>query len=65
MNRDEAKTILLRYRPGTADADDPEIATALALARQDPELTQLAGRSIARGRRRCGPGSGKSPHPPD
>lgn len=40
MNRDEAKTILLRYRPGTADADDPEIAAALALARQDPELTQ-------------------------
>jgi hypothetical protein len=44
MNRDEAKSILLRYRPGTADADDPENAGALALARQDPELTQwLAG----------------------
>ncbi len=40
MNRDEAKTILLRYRPGSADADDPEIAGALALARQDAELTQ-------------------------
>ena len=39
MNRDEAKTILLLYRPGTADADDPEIAAALALAKQDPELT--------------------------
>ena len=23
MNRDEAKTILLLYRPGTADAEDP------------------------------------------
>ena len=33
MNRDEAKTILLLYRPGTADADDPEFAAALALAK--------------------------------
>ena len=40
MNRDEAKTILLLYRPGTADAGDPEIAAALALAKQDPELTR-------------------------
>ena len=40
MNRDEAKTILLLYRPGTADAGDPEIAAALALAGQDPELTR-------------------------
>ena len=40
MNRDEAKTILLLYRPGTADAADPEIAAAMALARQDPELTR-------------------------
>ena len=38
MNRDEAKTILLLYRPGTADADDPQIAVALDLAKQDPEL---------------------------
>jgi hypothetical protein len=40
MNHDEAKTILLRYRPGTADAADPEVAEALALARRDPELTR-------------------------
>ncbi len=39
MNRDEARTILLLYRPGTADAGDPEIAAALGLAKQNPELT--------------------------
>lgn len=38
MNRDEAKNILLLYRHGTADADDPQIAEALALAKNDPEL---------------------------
>ena len=38
MNHDEAKTILLLYRPGTADADDPQIAEALALAKREPEL---------------------------
>jgi hypothetical protein len=40
VNRDEAKTILLLYRPGTTDAGDPDIAGALALAKQDPELTR-------------------------
>jgi hypothetical protein len=48
MNRDEAKTILLLYRPGPADADDPEIAAALSLARQDPELTRWLGEHHAR-----------------
>lgn len=38
MNANEAKTILLLYRPGTADADDPQIADALALAKSDPAL---------------------------
>ncbi len=38
MNLDEAKSILLIYRPGTPDADDPQISEALALARLDPEL---------------------------
>jgi hypothetical protein len=38
VNPDEAKTILLLYRPGTADADDPQIAGALGLAKQDPQL---------------------------
>jgi hypothetical protein len=37
VNRDEAKTILLLYRR-TADAEDPQIAEALALAKHDPEL---------------------------
>jgi len=48
MNRDEAKIILLRYRPGTADADDPEIAEALAVAGQDPELARWLTEHSAR-----------------
>ena len=38
MTSTEAQELLLLYRPGTADAADPEMAEALALARQDPEL---------------------------
>ena len=38
MTSSEARDILLLYRPGTADAADPKMAEALALARQDPEL---------------------------
>ena len=38
MNVNEAKTILLLYRPGTANAEDPEIAEAFALAKVDPDL---------------------------
>ncbi len=38
MNRDEAKQVLMLYRPGTADAEDPEIMAAMEVARQDPEL---------------------------
>ena len=48
MNRDEAKTILLLYRPGTADADDPQIAGALELAKQDPDLTRWLVEHCAR-----------------
>jgi hypothetical protein len=48
MNRDEAKTILLLYRPGTADAGDPQIAGALGLAKQDPELTRWLVEHCAR-----------------
>ena len=33
-----AKEILLRYRPGTTDASDPEFAEALDQAKRDPEL---------------------------
>jgi len=40
MNRDDAQNILLLYRPGMADAADPQIAEALALAKQDAELAR-------------------------
>jgi hypothetical protein len=38
MTSQLAKEVLLRYRPGTADASDPEFAEALDLAKRDPEL---------------------------
>src|SRR5436190_4628602 len=38
MTSQLAKEILLRYRPGTADASDPEFAEALDQAERDPEL---------------------------
>jgi hypothetical protein len=38
VNREEVKIILQLYRPDTADAEDPQIADALALAKNDPEL---------------------------
>ena len=38
MNASEAREVLLLYRPGTADAADPQMAEALELAREDPEL---------------------------
>jgi hypothetical protein len=38
VNHSEAKQILLLYRPGTADASDPQMVEALALAGRDPEL---------------------------
>jgi hypothetical protein len=34
----EAKQILLLYRPGSAEAADPQLAEALELARRDPQL---------------------------
>jgi len=40
MNSHEAKASLLLYRPGTRDADDPEIVEAMDVARRDPELGQ-------------------------
>ncbi len=48
MNPDEAKSILLLYRPGSADADDPQVAGALALAKQDPELSRWLEKHCAR-----------------
>jgi hypothetical protein len=38
VNSAEAREILLLYRPGTADAAEPQMAEALGLARQEPEL---------------------------
>ena len=38
MNREEAKKILLLYRPESLDAEDPQIAAALDLAKTDAEL---------------------------
>jgi uncharacterized membrane protein YbaN (DUF454 family) len=38
MTSEEARQVLLLYRPDTADARDPEVAAALAQAARDPEL---------------------------
>jgi ferric-dicitrate binding protein FerR (iron transport regulator) len=38
MTPGQAKEILALYRPGTADASDPDFAEALRLCEQDPEL---------------------------
>jgi len=48
VNHDEAKTILMLYRPGTADADDPQIAGALALTKREPELARWLEEHSAR-----------------
>jgi len=48
MNRDEAKNILLLYRPGTADEGDPQINGALALAKNDPQLARWLAEHSAR-----------------
>ena len=40
MNREEAQLILRAYRANSEDAHDPQFAEALALVRQDPELTR-------------------------
>lgn len=40
MNINDAKTHLLLYRPGTTDAEDPQVAEALELAKNHPELAQ-------------------------
>jgi hypothetical protein len=48
VTTEEAKEILLPYRHGTSDAEDPQIAEALALARQDPELARWLEAHCAR-----------------
>jgi hypothetical protein len=40
MTHEEAKIILLRYRPGTTDREEPELREALALAQVDEELSR-------------------------
>jgi len=40
MTNEQAKQILQLYRPGTADATDPEFAEALAACERDAELKQ-------------------------
>ncbi len=48
MTRDEAKFILLRYRPGTSDAEDPPIQEALALANSDAALAEWWTQQVTR-----------------
>jgi hypothetical protein len=48
VNINEAMTVLLLYRPGTADAEDPQIAEALALAKREPELARWLAEHCAR-----------------
>jgi len=40
VNSQQAQEILLLYRPGSADAADPEMAQALEVARRDPGLSR-------------------------
>lgn len=48
MNREEAKKVILLYRPGTTDAKDPLVVEALALAQQDEELSRWVADQTAR-----------------
>ncbi|HXR04523.1 MAG TPA: hypothetical protein VN836_07430 [Verrucomicrobiae bacterium] len=48
MNLDDAKTVLLLYRPGPADTGDPQTAEALALAKREPELARWLEAHCAR-----------------
>ena len=47
MTPSQAKEILLLYRPGTADAEDPQVVAAVGVARQDPELARWFERHCA------------------
>ena len=40
MSPQEARQILLLYRPGTADANDPQIGEALEMTRNDADLAR-------------------------
>lgn len=47
MTPKEAQQILTLYRPGTADAEDPEVIEAVAVARSDPQLARWFERHCA------------------
>lgn len=47
MTAQEAKQVLLAYRPWANDDQEPEMAEALALCREDPELSQWLTRHCA------------------
>jgi hypothetical protein len=38
MTREQAKDILLLYRPGTRDAEEPEVVEAMAVVLEDTAL---------------------------
>jgi uncharacterized membrane protein YbaN (DUF454 family) len=40
MNSQEARQVLLLYRPGTKDAEDPQVIQAIGVARTDPALAE-------------------------
>jgi hypothetical protein len=40
VNTAEAKEALMLYRPDTADAEDPQVVDAMAIARKDPALAK-------------------------
>jgi hypothetical protein len=48
VNSQEAKEILLCYRPGTADENEPEVAAALDVAKHDPALALWLNEHCAR-----------------
>jgi hypothetical protein len=48
VTNEEAKEILLPYRHDTSDAEDPQTAEALTVARQDPELARWLEAHCAR-----------------
>lgn len=47
MTSAQAKEILLLYRPGTRDAEDPQVLEAMELASRDPELAKWFGQQQA------------------
>ena len=47
MSPQETRQVLLLYRPGTADAEDPQIAEALEMARRDSGLARWFERHCA------------------